>query len=221
MRHLRVLFIMLTVISLALAPAAGWAAEQPAGAPPDAGTKADQPAAASDRGRNDEKPTKANEEPAAARRAKLDEIAQATLDKLFSASPDAKGLHDRAYGYAVFDNTKVGLGLSGAGGSGVAVSKTGGKRTYMKMGSGGVGVGAGYQEYQLVFFFEDEKSFNNFINEGWTADAQATAVGGKAGASAAGDFRNGVALFKLNEKGVAAHADVSGTRYWKDKKLNT
>jgi lipid-binding SYLF domain-containing protein len=217
MRHLRVLFIMtFMALSLAIAPAVA-ADEQPAG---DNHPKAAQPAAAA---AHDDKQSgdSRKEESAATRRAKLDEIAQATIDKLFAASPDARALHERAYGYAVFDNSKVGLGVSGAGGSGVAVARNSGKRTYMKMGSGGVGVGAGYQEYQLVFFFEDEKSFNNFINEGWTADAQATAVGGKAGASAAGDFRNGVALFKLNERGVAAHADVSGTRYWKDKKLNT
>lgn len=213
MRNSRVLFMMLACC-IVLVPAALVAGDQPA--------KNDvaAPAATATAG-NDANEDKGKEESPAEHRAKLDDIARTTLEKLFAASPDSKKLYDRAYGYAVFDNSKVSLGLSGAGGSGVAIPRAGGKHIYMKMGSGGVGVGAGYQEYQLVFLFEDEKSFTDFVNENWTADASATAVGGKSGASVAGDFANGIALFKLNEKGLAADADVSGTKYWRDKKLNS
>jgi lipid-binding SYLF domain-containing protein len=197
MRSLRMLFIMIAAVSVLLLPST--AAAHPEN------NKADHH----------------KEVSAATQRAKIDGIARNTLDKLFASSPDARALFDRAYGYAVFDNSKVSLGLSGAGGAGVAAPKTGGHKTYMKMGSGGIGVGVGYQEYQVVFLFENEASFNHFVNEGWTADASATVVGGNAGASVAGDFNNGIALFKLNEKGLAVNADVSGTKYWKDKKLNT
>ncbi|MGH9868112.1 MAG: YSC84-related protein [Candidatus Polarisedimenticolia bacterium] len=155
------------------------------------------------------------------KRAKLDEIAQATMEKLFTKSEDARELYNRSYGYAVFDNSKVSFGITGGGGAGVAVPREGGTRTYMKMGSGGVGVGIGYQEYQVVFLFEDKEHFDRFVNEGWSADASASAVGGKAGASAAGAFSNGIALFKLDPKGLALQADVTGTKYWKDKKLNS
>jgi len=217
MRSLRVLFIMVAAVAVLLSPAAAWAAGQSSPAHQNSSAAPAQPAAA----QQETKKAEHKEESVAEHKAKLDEIARNTLDKLFAASPDARALFERSYGYAVFDNSKLSLGLSGAGGSGVAAPKTGGQKIYMKMGSAGVGLGVGYQEYQVVFLFENEETFNRFVNEGWSADASATAVGGKKGASAAGAFNNGIALFKLNEKGLAATADVSGTKYWKDKKLNT
>jgi hypothetical protein len=33
-------------------------------------------------------------------------------------------------------------------------------------------------------------------------------------------FHNGLAIYKMNEAGLMASADVSGTKYWKNKKLN-
>ncbi len=61
------------------------------------------------------------------KRAKINEVAKETLDKLFSENPKAKALYDEAVGWAVFDNTKVAFGVSGGGGNGVAVSKKTGK----------------------------------------------------------------------------------------------
>src|SRR5262245_19475780 len=64
---------------------------------------------------------------AAEKRAKLDGIAKSTMERLFSESEEAKNLYERSYGFAVFDNSKVSLGLSGAGGSGVARPRQGGQ----------------------------------------------------------------------------------------------
>jgi lipid-binding SYLF domain-containing protein len=36
----------------------------------------------------------------------------------------------------------------------------------MKMGTGGVGLGLGGQNYQVVFLFQDEKTFANFVENG-------------------------------------------------------
>ena len=154
------------------------------------------------------------------KRDKLDGIAKDTLAKLFAASPRAKELYDQAYGHAVFNNVKVSLVLTGGGGSGLAVNHATGEKTYMKMGTGGVNVGLGGQKYQVVFLFETETSFSNFVNKGWEADAGANAVAGKAGANAEATFRNGVAIYQLTEKGLMLQADLSGTKYWKADNLN-
>lgn len=153
------------------------------------------------------------------RRSEIDGMAQDALAKLFSESASAKTLYDKAAGYAVFDNLKIALGVSGGGGSGVAVS-TSGERTYMKMGTGGVGLGLGGQKYQVVFLFESEEAFRNFVDKGWQADASAQAAAGTEGANAPATFRNGVAVFQMTEKGLMASADITGTKYWKNKKLN-
>jgi len=154
------------------------------------------------------------------KRAKINEVAKETLDQLFSENPKAKGLYDEAIGWAVFDNTKVAFGVSGGGGTGVAVSKTSGKHVYMKMGTGGVGFGLGVNKFQVVFLFQDEVTLRNFIEKGWQADAGATASAGKNAAEAKTNFVNGLAIYQLTEKGLMLNADIAGTKYWLHDKLN-
>jgi lipid-binding SYLF domain-containing protein len=154
------------------------------------------------------------------KRVKINEVAQETLDQLFSENANAKSLYDKAIGWAVFDNTKVAFGVSGGGGNGVAVSKTSGKKAYMKMGTGGVGFGIGVNKYQVVFLFQDQKTLENFIENGWQADAGATASAGKASAEAKTNFVNGLAIYQLTEKGLMLNADIAGTKYWLNDNLN-
>jgi lipid-binding SYLF domain-containing protein len=90
----------------------------------------------------------------------------------------------------------------------------------MKMGTGGVGLGLGANTYQLVFLFQDSTTFSNFVNKGWQADAGATAAAGKSAADAKTDFANGLAIYQMTEKGLMLDADIAGTKYWKNKKLN-
>lgn len=155
-----------------------------------------------------------------AQRAKINEVAEETLDRLFSENANAKSLYEKAVGWAVFDNTKVAFGLSGGGGRGVAVFKETGKKTYMKMGTGGVGLGLGVNKYQIVFLFQDEVTLKSFIEKGWQADAGATASAGKNAAEAKTNFVNGLAIYQLTEKGLMLNADIAGTKYWLDEKLN-
>src|SRR5690606_37777830 len=74
------------------------------------------------------------------RRRQIDERAEATLEKLFAAQSAVRQLYDRASGYAVFTATKAGFIVTGGGGTGVAVDKSTGQRTYMRMGTGGIGL---------------------------------------------------------------------------------
>ncbi len=154
------------------------------------------------------------------KRQEIDKVAQATLDELFEKSEKAKKLYDQAHGYAVFSNYKFQFFISGGGGSGVAVGRNPASRTYMKMGTGGVGLGIGGKKYSLVLLFEDKRSFDGFVDKGWQADTQASAAAGSAAAEVASTFKNGVAYYQITEKGLIASADVSGTKFWKDSDLN-
>ena len=154
------------------------------------------------------------EDKQADKRGRIDARSSEILDEVLGESAKAKELYDKAIGYAVFDNTKVALGLTGGGGSGVAVDKASGTRTYMKMGTGGVGLGIGVKTYQVIMLFEKEKVFRNFVDNGWQADAQAGAAAGTKGAAAETTFHNGMAVFVRTKKGLMASADISGTKYW-------
>ena len=151
----------------------------------------------------------------AKKKGKIDATAAEVLETVLGESENAKDLFGKAMGYAVFDNTKVTLGISGGGGSGVAVDKGSGTRTYMKMGTAGVALGIGVKTYSVIMMFENEKVFENFVKNGWQADTQAGASAGEKGASVETTFHNGMAVFVRTKKGLMASADVSGTKYWK------
>ena len=157
---------------------------------------------------------------AAAAREKIDEMSKEALQELLDSSPTAKALYDQAPGYAVFRATKAGFLVTGAGGSGVTVNKRSGERTYMRMGSGGVGVGAGIQNFRLIVLFETEEALQRFSGGGWDAATSAQAAAGKAGVNAASSFVDHVAIFQLTDKGLMAQADLTGTRFWRSEKLN-
>jgi lipid-binding SYLF domain-containing protein len=155
-----------------------------------------------------------------AKRMKINEMAALALKKVLAGNEKAERLYDMSYGWAAFDNLKVAFGFSGGGGKGVAVRVNGEERIYMKMGTVGIGFGLGANTYQVVFLFQDERTFNNFVENGWQADAGASAVAGKAGAEVKTDFVNGMAIYQVTDAGLMAHADIAGTKYWKNKKLN-
>jgi len=154
------------------------------------------------------------------KRGKINETADESLEDLFGENEKAREIFARSYGWAVFDNLKIAIGISGGGGNGVAVVRSTNARTYMKMGTGGVGLGIGVKKYQVVFLIQDSQTFDNFVNKGWQADAGAGAVAGEAEVGVMTDFVNGLAVYKLTEKGLMASADISGTKYWQNDKLN-
>lgn len=151
---------------------------------------------------------------------KIDGIAKEALATLFAEDANARDLYDAAYGYAVFSNIKVAFGISAGGGSGVAVAKAEKERTYMKMGTGGIGFGLGGQKYRVIFLFDKKEGLDDFVMNGWQADTSAHAVAGTAGKNAESTFTKGLAVYQLSSNGLMLQADISGSKYWVDKKLN-
>jgi lipid-binding SYLF domain-containing protein len=154
-----------------------------------------------------------------AERAEIDTMARESMDRLIKEEPKAKAVRDKAYGYAVFDTTKYALGISGGGGSGVAVA--GNKRTYMRMGLVGVGASIGAQNYQLVVFFDNKAAFDRFTSERWNAEFSADAGAGDHGAESTGAPAKAIKVFKLADTGLMASADLTGTRFWRIDSLNS
>ncbi|TDI32077.1 MAG: hypothetical protein E2P03_07065, partial [Acidobacteria bacterium] len=154
------------------------------------------------------------------KRAEMDKVAKEALAEVLEKSDKAKELYEKAAGWAVFDNLRITFILSGGGGTGVAVNKASGKRTYMKMGTGGLSFGIGAQKYQVIMLFESEERLTNFIEKGWKAETGADASAGTKGVAVGTTFINGIAVYKITEKGLMASADISGTKYSLNKKLN-
>ena len=156
----------------------------------------------------------------AARRQEILDMSKSTIDALRSSDASAKSLVDSAYGHAVFDTTKGGFIVTGAGGTGVAMRKNGANPVYMHLGAGGVGLGAGLENYKLIVLFENEDTYDRFVDGAWTGGASAQAAAGRDGAALVGKFVNGVAVYHVTDKGVIAQADVTGVKFWPSDKLN-
>jgi len=156
---------------------------------------------------------------AAERRQEILSMAKSTIETL-SKDDSVEALLDSAYGHAVFDTTKGGFIVTGAGGTGVAMRKNGSEPVYMHMGAGGVAVGAGLENYKLVILFENEDVYERFVDGQWTAGTSAQAAAGRDGAAAVGKFNNGVAVYHLTDKGLIAQADITGVRFWPSDRLN-
>ena len=153
------------------------------------------------------------------RRHEILEMSKSTIEKL-RKDESAAQLIGSAYGHAVFDTTKGGFIVTGAGGTGVAMRKGGGNPVFMHMGAGGVGLGGGLENYKFVVLFENEDTYKRFIDGAWTAGASAQAAAGRDGAAAVGKFVNGVAVYHITDKGLIAQADVTGVKFWPSDRLN-
>ena len=155
-----------------------------------------------------------------AKRSQIDATAGAALDKLLKENPNAKALYDQCYGWAAFDNLKLGFFFSGGGGKGEAVEKKTGKRTYMSMGSAGFGLAFGGKKYDVVFLFQTKAGFDDFVNNGWQAQGSASGTAGNAQGGAQTGFVNGMAIYQISSTGLMANVDLTGSKYFKSKDLN-
>ncbi len=148
-----------------------------------------------------------------------------TLQRLYREEPEARAKIKNAAGYGVFSSANVNvLLISGGGGYGVVVSNSTGKRTYMKMASGGVGPGLGVKDYRQVLIFNSKDALYKFIYGGWEfggeTDVAAKAGGSGGELSSKGAMGAGISAYSMTESGLALQATIAGTKYWKDAALN-
>jgi lipid-binding SYLF domain-containing protein len=168
------------------------------------------------RGADDKKEKQQNE---------IRKMAQDTLQRLYKAEPKAKASVKGAAAYAVFSNLGVKILVAGSGnGKGIAVNNKTKHETFMKMLEVQAGLGMGIKKFRVVFVFDNEKSFDSFVNSGWQFGGQSTAAaktGDKGGAIAgAVSVSDGVWMYQLTDKGLALEITAKSTKYYKDDDLN-
>jgi len=156
---------------------------------------------------------------------KIRDAANKILHRLYKAQPAAKAAVENAAGYAVFNNTGVKILIAGSGkGKGLAVNNQTGKETFMKMLELQAGLGVGVKKFSVVFVFDTERAFDGFVNSGWEFGGQATAAaktGDKGGSMAgAASVSDGVWMYQMTDKGLAAEITAKGTKYYKDDDLS-
>ncbi len=158
------------------------------------------------------------------KRSHIQSMAQSTLTELYQSKPDVRNQIANAAGYAVFDNANVNVILASFGGGyGLVKNNANAKRTYMKMGEVGVGLGLGVKDFRVVMVFHSQSALNRFIEQGWAfgGNADAAAKANKQGAAASAEvIVDDVTVYSLTQSGIALQAVLKGTKFWQDSELN-
>ena len=156
---------------------------------------------------------------------KTRKMAGQTLQDLYKLEPTAQAAIQKSAGYAVFNNMGTNLLImSTARGAGIAVNSGTKQETFMKMVSGGVGLGVGVKNYRVIFVFGNDKALSQFLDSGWSGSAQtdAAAKAGEKGAAFSGsvEVAPGVWVYQITKNGLALQLTLQGTKYYKDDDLN-
>jgi lipid-binding SYLF domain-containing protein len=153
----------------------------------------------------------------------IQSVAQDTLQRLYKAEPKTKAAVKHAYGYAVFSDLGIKILFGGTGnGKGIAMNNRTERETFMKMIEVQAGLGMGVDKFRVVFVFDNERAFNDFVNKGWEFGGQSTlaAKTGDEGGTMAVAVSDGVWMYQLTDKGWAVEISATGTEYYKDDDLN-
>jgi len=154
------------------------------------------------------------------------------LAKMIEKSPNLQSYYDQSYGYAVFPKvTKVGVSLGVAAGKGI-VFKNHLAINMSKLKQLTFGVQFGAQKYCEVIFFQNDESFEQFMNKKLKLYGQASAVSFeqfmnnklklygqasavvlKEGASADLSYSYGVAVFTQTIGGLMFEASIGGQHF--------
>lgn len=167
----------------------------------------------------------ASETEIAEQRAAIRDKTKQILKDLYKAEPSSKNAIAKSAGYAVFSNFGMRFLVAGGGtGKGQAINSKTKQEIFMKMVEIQAGIGFGIKKTRLIFVFENKPTWEQFVNSGWEAGAQASAAAksGSAGAAYQGalSISPGVWLYQLTDQGLALELTVKGTKYYKDDELN-
>jgi lipid-binding SYLF domain-containing protein len=152
-------------------------------------------------------------------------MAQDQLDKLYAKEPSARGIIEKAEGYAVFSNlsSNVLIFLASGNGYGMVVDNETGKETFMRMTALGGGFGIGITDYYAIIAFHDRAAMEEFSRGSFefSGEADATAKGGGVGGSAAGDTGTGkrTTVWEITNQGLQLGVSIKGATFKVDPNL--
>ena len=153
------------------------------------------------------------------------DMARQTRVQFSERYPHLLATIDNAAGSAVFSNFGFKfLFMGSANGEGVAHNNISGKNTFMKMVELQPGFGFGAQQFKVLFVFETEQAFDQFVNSGWEFGSNLKATAGSdsqgVGAQYGVIVSPGVTMYQLDNTGVIVGVSLTGAKYYKDDALN-
>jgi lipid-binding SYLF domain-containing protein len=146
-------------------------------------------------------------------KAVLDAQAAEAIAVMKEKDPSIDRFFRDSYGYAVLPKVfKGGIWAGGAYGKGMVYEK-GQMIGYCDMSQATLGFTFGGEYFREIIFFREKPDMDKFRAEEYTFAAQATAVALKSGAAAKADYKDGMAVFAVTDKGLMVDASIGGQKF--------
>lgn len=146
-------------------------------------------------------------------RSNLRQEANSALSLARASHADFDTIIRSAPGYAVFPNVgKGGAVVGGAYGRGI-VYKNGTQIGYTDLSQATIGFQLGGQSYTEILVFESTSVLDKFLQGNYEFSSQATAVALQSGEGTNAKFKDGIAVFTMDEAGLMFEAGVGGQKF--------
>jgi len=127
--------------------------------------------------------------------------------------PSIGRFFEQSAGYAVVPKVFKGAFLLGGAYGRGQVYENGSLVGYCSLSQATLGFSFGGEFFREIIFFRDSIDFSTFKTGEFTFSAQATAVAIDAGAAAKADYKSGMAVFIMAEKGLMIDASIGGQKF--------
>jgi hypothetical protein len=127
--------------------------------------------------------------------------------------PSIQSFFDNSYGYAVLPKVTKGAFWVGVAGGRGQVFKQGQMIGYCKMGQATLGFSFGGEFFREVIFFRHAQDLARFIDGEFAFSAQVTGTAVSVGAAAKVDYKDGVAVFVMADRGLMIDASLGGQKF--------
>jgi lipid-binding SYLF domain-containing protein len=138
---------------------------------------------------------------------------QDTASLFKQKDPSIDRFFTQSYGYAIFPQVfKAAFVAGGASGRG-EVYEQGRLVGYSRLSQASLGFSFGGQYFREIIFFRDKADLDRFKAEEFTFAAQATGTAISEGVAAKADYKDGMAVFIMADKGLMADASLGGQKF--------
>jgi lipid-binding SYLF domain-containing protein len=138
---------------------------------------------------------------------------QEAVAAIKSRDPGVQRFFDRSHGYAVLPRVLKGAFWVGAAHGKGEVFERGRMVGYCSMSQATLGFSFGGQFFREIIFFRDKEDLDKFRSGEYTFSAEVTGVALTAGAAAKADYKRGMAVFVVPEKGLMVDASLGGQKF--------
>lgn len=127
--------------------------------------------------------------------------------------PSIQTFFDNSYGYAVLPQVTKGAFWFGVAGGRGQVFKQGQMIGYCKMGQATLGFSFGGEFFREIIFFRQPQDLARFIDGEFAFSAQVTGTAVSVGAAAKVDYKDGLAVFVMADRGLMIDASLGGQKF--------